>query len=259
MTNQVPTAPLTTLTVGAHCNFHTQVANLGTAMDPEALHIADVFTRYSQAVEVEASIVNRQTTFIATEEMKQADKMRDDMISVIKAVINAHQYTHIEAKKTAYNVLYAVFAPYRDIRTHEFSRQTAEVEGLVAEFQKTENAAHVTTLALTQEVEKLAEANAIFSIEMQKKSMEMAERMPEKDIDTATARAECDRLYTEMVAIVNAYALIQPSEAINNFVTQLTGIVETFRLIAANTGKSQKKEDAGTTPETPAEPTPPTE
>ena len=255
MTNQVPTAPLTTLTVGAHCNFHTQVANLGTAMDPEALHIADVFTRYSQAVEVEASIVNRQTTFIATEEMKQADKMRDDMISVIKAVINAHQYTHIEAKKTAYNVLYAVFAPYRDIRTHEFSRQTAEVE----EFQKTENAAHVTTLALTQEVEKLAEANAIFSIEMQKKSMEMAARMPEKDIDTATARAECDRLYTEMVAIVNAYALIQPSETINNFVAQLTGIVETFRLIAANTGKSQKKEDAGTTPETPAEPTAPTE
>jgi hypothetical protein len=38
-----------------------------------------------------------------------------------------------------------------------------------------------------------------------------------------------------MVAIVNAYGLIQPSEAINNFVTQLTGIVETFRLIAANT------------------------
>ena len=99
----------------------------------------------------------------------------------------------------------------------------------MAEFQKTENAAHVTTLALTQEVEKLAEANAIFSIEMQKKSMEMAERMPEKDIDTATARAECDRLYTEMVAIVNAYALIQPSEAINNFVTQLTGRETDFK------------------------------
>ena len=259
MANQIPNFASSHLTLGAHSNFHTQVANLGTAMDPEALHIADVFTRYCQAVEVEASIVNRQTTFIATEAMKQADAMRDDMLAVVGAVISAHEFTHIEAKKIAFNALNAVFAPYRGIRNHEFSRQTAEVEGLVAEFQKTENAAHVTTLALTQEVEKLAEANAIFSIEMQKKSMEMAERMPEKDIDTATARAECDRLYTEMVAIVNAYALIQPSEAINNFVTQLTGIVETFRLIAANTGKSQKKEDAGTTPETPAEPTTPTE
>ena len=39
MLNQVPTLPLTTLTLGAHSNFHTQVANLGTAMDPEVLHI----------------------------------------------------------------------------------------------------------------------------------------------------------------------------------------------------------------------------
>ena len=259
MAAQIPTLPLSTLTLGAHCNFHTQVVSLGEAMDPEALHITEIFASYRDAVRNESRIVNRQTAFVATDIMKQADKVRDDMLAVFNAVLNGHQYTHIEAKKAAYNALKAVFAPYRGIRSHEFSRQTAELDGLLTELQKPENAAHVTTLALTQEVEELTVANATFSIEMQKKTMEMAERVPEKDVDTEAARAECDRLYTEMVAIVNAYALIQPSEAINNFVTQLTGIVETFRLIAANTGKSQKKEDAGTTPETPAEPTAPTE
>lgn len=240
MAIQIPNFAVTNLTLGAHSTFHSSTVSGILATGAEALHITDQFNAYKAAVELEASVVNRQTTFVATESMKDADEMRDDMLAVINAMISAHQYTHIANKKAAYQALNAVMAPYRGIRAHEYSRQTAEVNGLLAEFQSPSNAEHVQTLGLSEEIEMLTLANAKFSVEFNQKTAEMASRLPEKETSTVEARAECDRLYAEIVALINAYALIQPSEEITGFVQQQTGLVETYRLIAANTGKSKE-------------------
>ena len=248
MATQIPNFAVTNLTLGAHSTFHSSTVSGILATGAEALHITDQFNAYKAAVELEASVVNRQTTFVATESMKDADEMRDDMLAVINAMISAHQYTHIANKKAAYQALNAVMAPYRGIRAHEYSRQTAEINGLLAEFQSPGNAEYVQTLGLNEEIEMLTLANAKFSVEFNQKTAEMASRLPEKETSTVEARAECDRLYAEIVALINAYALIQPSEEITGFVQQQTGLVETYRLIAANTGKSKKEEEP--TPET---------
>ena len=240
MATQSPNFAVTNLTLGAHSTFHSSTVSGILATGAEALHITDQFNAYKAAVELEASVVNRQTTFVATESMKDADEMRDDMLAVINAMISAHQYTHIANKKAAYQALNAVMAPYRGIRAHEYSRQTAEVNGLLAEFQSPSNAEHVQTLGLSEEIEMLTLANAKFSVEFNQKTAEMASRLPEKETSTVEARAECDRMYAEIVALVNAYALIQPSEEITGFVQQQTGLVETYRIIAANTGKSKE-------------------
>lgn len=240
MATQIPNFAVTNLTLGAHSTFHSSTVSGILATGAEALHITDQFNAYKAAVELEASVVNRQTTFVATESMKDADEMRDDMLAVINAMISAHQYTHIANKKAAYQALNAVMAPYRGIRAHEYSRQTAEVNGLLAEFQSPSNAEHVQTLGLSEEIEMLTLANAKFSVEFNQKTAEMASRLPEKETSTVEARAECDRLYAEIVALINAYALIQPSEEITGFVQQQTGLVETYRIIAANTGKSKE-------------------
>ena len=240
MATQIPNFAVTNLTLGAHSTFHSSTVSGILATGAEALHITEQFNAYKAAVELEASVVNRQTTFVATESMKDADEMRDDMLAVINAMISAHQYTHIANKKAAYQALNAVMAPYRGIRAHEYSRQTAEVNGLLAEFQSPSNAEHVQTLGLSEEIEMLTLANAKFSVEFNQKTAEMASRLPEKETSTVEARAECDRLYAEIVALINAYALIQPSEEITGFVQQQTGLVETYRIIAANTGKSKE-------------------
>lgn len=250
MATQIPIFPVSQLTLGAHCNFHTSSVNNIAATGAESLNVKDLYELYKTAVETEATIVNRQTTFVATEAMKQADKMRDDMLAVINGVISAHQYTHIESKFESYMALSSAYAPYRNIRAHEYSRQTAEVAGLLAALNTEANLAHVQNLALTDEVAKLSAANASFGIELDKKTAEMASRIPEKEISSEEARIECDRLYAQIIAIVNAYALIQPTEAITGYVTMQTGIVETYRLIAGNTGKSRKEEEPTASTET---------
>lgn len=242
MATQIPTFAVTNLTLGSHSKFHTSAAELMTAAGGEVLHITDQLALYVAAVETEATIVNRQTSFVATEMMKEADKKRDDMLAVINGVINAHQYTHIEAKRTAQMHLASAYDPYRNIRGHEYSRQTAEVDGLIAVLTTDEIAPHLQALGLVDEVAALSSANAQFSTELDRKVAEMTARRPEKDISTEEARAESDRLYADIVAIVNAYALIQPTEAITAFVTNLNGLVDTYRLIASNTGKGKTEE-----------------
>lgn len=244
MATQIPTFAVTNLTLGSHTKFHTSAAELMTAGGGEVLHITDQLALYVAAVETEATIVNRQTSFVATEMMKEADKKRDDMLAVINGIINAHKYTHIEAKRTAQMHLASAYDPYRNIRGHEYSRQTAEVDGLIAALTTDEIAPHLQALGLVDEVAALSSANAQFSTELDRKVAEMTARRPEKDISTEEARAESDRLYADIVAIVNAYALIQPTEAITAFVDNLTGLVDTYRLIADNTGKGKTEEES---------------
>lgn len=243
MANQINTLPLSQLTLGAHSDFHTRVNNLIAAATAEALHIDTQAAAYATAVQTEASLVKRETAFVATASMKEADKVRDALLSTINAVVNAYQYTTIAAKKSAQQTLAAVIAPYKGIREHEYARETAEVTGLVTELTLEANAAHTATLGLTEEVQALYQANIAFDAEMQKKMAEAAARLPKSDISTAEARKQCDKLYAEIVQLVNAWALVQPSEALTQFVTDVNGVVEVFRSIAANTGKSDSTEE----------------
>lgn len=245
MATKINSFAISSLTKGAHSDFHTRVNNLITALGAEELHLEAIAQQYAEAVAVEASIVYRQTTFVATAKMKEADKMRDSILSTINAVVNAHQYNPIATKHEAYVALQALIAPFKGIRDHEYSRETSEVTALLAELQTV--IPHIATLGLAEEVAELQKANAAFSAEFDAKTMEAAERAPKSDIDTATARRQCDTLYKQICDLANAYALIQPTEAINTFVQQMNGIIETFDAIAQQPRYSSKGE---VTPET---------
>ena len=247
MATKINTFAISNLTKGAHCDFHNRVNNLIVAVGAEELHIEALAAQYAEALAVEISIVNRETSFVATAAMKEADKQRDSLLSCINAVVNAHQYNPLADKKTAYSYLAALIAPYKGIREHEYSRETSEVTGLVNSLNAAEAKAYVTTLGLTAEVAALEQANQLFAAEFDKKTMEAAARAPKSDISTKDARQACDQLYTQMCDLVNAYALIQPTEAINLFVTQLNGIVATFDSIASQPAgkKKEEEEEAG--------------
>lgn len=243
MATKINTFAVSHLTKGAHCDFHNRVNNLITAIGATELHIEALAAQYAEALATELSIVNRETAFVATASMKEADKLRDSLLSCINAVVNAHQWNPLADKKTAYTYLAALIAPYKGIRDHEYSRETSEVTGLLADLNAAEAKTHVATLGLAAEVAALEEANQAFAAEFDKKTMEAAARAPKSDISTKDARQACYALYTQITDLVNAYALIQPSDAITQFVTQLNGIVQVYDSIASQSGSSSSKKE----------------
>lgn len=225
MATQINVMGFSYLNVGLHNDFHYQAYGKMKATGAQTLHIENLLPAYGELVELESSIVRRQTTYVSTVQLNDADKVRDNAMGVILNIITAHKTNTIEAKRSAALALDAMVAPYRGISNHEKRTQTREVAGLLAVLNKEEAMAHIATLNLTEEVTLLAEKNATFAAVYDEKLQEEVERLPQKDIDTEELRKQVDEKYAEIVQTVNAYAIVQPTEAIESFINQMNALI----------------------------------
>lgn len=254
MATQINVMGFSYLNLGLHNDFHYQAYGKMKATGAQALHIENLLPTYGELVELESSIVRRQTTYVSTVQLNDADKVRDNAMGVILNVITAHKTNTIEAKRSAALALDAMVAPYRGISNHEKRTQTREVAGLLAVLNKEEAMAHIATLNLTEEVTLLAEKNAAFAAVYDEKLQEEVERLPQKDIDTEELRKQVDEKYAEIVQTVNAYAIVQPTEAIEAFIAQMNGLISLTKP-GSSSGSSSGGSTGGTT-DTETEPTP---
>ena len=243
MPSQIRTFSITQLTIGACANFHTQINKFITTATPAALHIETQATGYADAIATLSSIVNRQRAFVATASLSEADKVRDNASGVISSVVNAYVTSPVATKKEAALLLKPQLSPYRGIRYHEYNKQTAEVRGMLGVLDAEDNAAAITTLGLTEEVEALREANAAFEAAFLAKGLEMNAKSQLSDIDTKTLLNETNALYQEIVKIVNAYAIVDTNAGVREFITKVNGLVGMYANIA---GSAQT---VGTAPE----------
>ena len=251
---QIQSIAFTSYNLGLHCDYHYQAYGLMTKAGAEVLHIGALLPAYAELVEMESSIVHRQTTYVSTEQLKAADKARDNAVGVVMKVIQAHCSTTIETKRTAAMALDAMVDPYKGMTKHEYRTETREVAGLLAVLNKEEAKAHIATLNLTEEVAALTEKNADFEAVFNKKLQEEVERLPQKDIDTEELRKQVDEKYAEIVQTVNAYAIVQPTEAIEAFIAQMNALISLTKP-GSSSGSSSGGSTGGST-DTEPEPTP---
>lgn len=250
MAKQIDIMGFSNLNLGVHCDFHYQTYNLLTKAGAEALHIAALLPAYGGLVEQETGIVRRQTAYVSTVSLKTQDKVRDSILGVIMQIINAHLTTPIAAKLASAQWLDAVVSPYRNIRGHDYRSETREVAGLLSVLASEAASAHIATLHLTEEVATLAQYNAAFEVAQAEKLQEEVERLPQKDIETDELRKQVDAKYAEIVQTVNAYAIVQPTDAINSFILQMNALISLSKPGSSSSGGSGgTSADGGTTPD----------
>ena len=249
MANQVKSFATSHLTLGGHYDFHTSVLALITELTPSALHIEAQAAKYAQLLAQEEKIINRSTTYLSTADKKAADTLRDRVGGAIMNVTDAHSTNPNPVHNEPAVKLKAKLAPYRGIWRHEYSKQTSEVNGLVNLLRSAECAPWVTALHLDTEVDMLAEANAKAKEAKESKIDEKIARLPETDIETAELRKEVDRMLAEIIQLINAYNLIQPSEASEAFVTRVNVTIDYHKEIMdqSNQQPGGSSEDGGTT------------
>ena len=170
-------------------------------------------------------------------------------------MVNAYVTSPVATKKEAALLLKPQLSPYRGIRYHEYNKQTAEVRGMLGVLDAEDNAAAITTLGLTEEVEALREANNVFEEKYLEKAAEATSRIGQADIKSEEAVDNANALYQNIVQVVNAYAIVQPTEAINTFIGQVNGLISVFTQVVGgnstgNTGDGSDSEQpgGGTTP-----------
>ena len=176
-------------------------------------------------------------------DMKKADRKRDNAAGTICAVTTDYKTSPVAEKQEAAEFLDPQLSPYRGIRNHEYTKQTAEIKGMLAILALEENVAALQTLGLTEEVEALREANTAFEAAFLAKGLEMNAKSQLSDIDTKTLLNETNALYQEIVKIVNAYAIVDTNAGVREFITKVNGLVGMYANIA---GSAQT---VGTAPE----------
>ena len=224
------------MALGSCADFHDKVLGFITKATSASLHIETQATTYEEAVKKLASVVNRQQAFVSTKALKEADLLRDHGCGTINSVVNAYLNSIVDEKRAAAELLSPQLSPYAGIRSHRYSKQTAEVKGLCAILTTGDNAAAVATLGLDADVEKLREANEEFERLFLQKAAEAGEKAKVSELDSNELMAEANTLYAEIVDIVNAYALIQTSPEVEAFVENVNGLVEVYSREAGGTG-----------------------
>ena len=122
----------------------------------------------------------------------------------------------------------------------EIHRYARHLDSYVAE---TDNAAAVTTLGLSPEVEALREANAAFEEAFDARNDEVSLQLEQRSISSADATAEANRLYQEIVQTVNAYAIVQPTDEINAFIDKLNGLTGSLASVSGGTASGGEAPD----------------
>lgn len=251
MTSQIRSFGMSKMTIGSCSDFHSKVLGFITTATGAALHIENKVPTYTAAVETLASIVNRQRAFVATIDLKDTDKTRDNASGVISNVTNAYLTSTVEATSKAARLLAPQLSPYRGIRNHEYTKQTAEVKGMLTLLDQPENKAAIAALGLTAEVESLRTANTAFENAFLDKTTEMGSRMTQSDVKSADAVEAANTLYGEIIQTVNAYAIVQPSDAITTFITNINGLVGTYSRIAGSSNSGGTASGGDDKPVTP--------
>ena len=84
---------------------------------------------------------------------------------------------------------------------------------------------HLATLSLTDDVEMLRQANAQFDAALNGKLQEEVERTAQNALDTHELRTSLDQAYAAIVKVVNAYAVVQSTPQIEDFIIQVNATI----------------------------------
>ena len=176
------------------------------------------------------------------------------------APVGSETLKHAEALKP-------IVGTYDGIHRHEQSRQVTETNGLLTAVATGEEVvAAVEALGFKPVFEQLRIENDRLEAAIRARNLEDADLLKAHGGLTASdQRKVVDNLYQQVVAHVNAYAIVEPSEAIDNFIIEATATADYYANIAARDNGATKPDldpDPGTTdPDDPGttEPTDPTE
>ena len=263
MTKQVKNFNKTRLPIGTLTNFHKKVLTLIGTTTAAALHVEGLEPPYTAAVETLSSIVNRPTTYVATQSRQDVDDRRDRFVGVIHQIINAHKTNPIAEKKAASNTLDALMAPYRSIARHQYAKETEEINGMLAVLEA--NPEETALLGLTDEVAGLKEANEAFEAVIDEKIAEEQARQAVSDTDSKEAMSVANNLYDQIVLTVNAYAIVSPTDEIEGFIDQLNATVAVYAAMidasptSPTTPGETEEPDGGDDTGEPTDPTEPTD
>lgn len=232
MMETIKTLAVTHLLLASHYEFHRSAEQLMRQATAEALHIETLLPRYKEAIGLEFEIISYNNLLTNTQLLRELDKIRGELLSRLTILIDAARYSPIEAEREAGQALRIILSPYRNIARNEYTKETGQLRGLSRDMNTPVAQRHLATLSLTAVERQLSQANIAFADAMQERIATEAAR-PQNLIGYSTKdqRKAVDKLYKQIIEMVNAYALIAPTEEIAAFISRMNALIDQYKRV----------------------------
>ena len=143
-------------------------------------------------------IVSRSRISLQTEDMGSLDKERDSWVVFLFSVLRTEKESPIATRRQAANTLYKVLYPYAQCYRLPNQQETAQIDGLLLDMKKEENASLVKLLGLDEVVTGLEETNGMYAELTQQRTHDQAVSQLE---ESKVVRNRMGKYYDYMVSV----------------------------------------------------------
>lgn len=225
MPKQIITFNITKLLVGAHYDFHSDIYSYISAATPEALHVETQAPAYLALIQKQLDIINRNRNVAMTDELAALDKERDNWLGQLTRTVDTAAASPDGTTAETGRKLQRILSPYRGIAGNEYTKQTAQLRGLLRDLGADEVAPLIDAITLGAIIQKLRQANNAFNNKYNERITAEASRT-RSDVGTTDNRRAMDEAYRGIVQIINAYAITATTDVIDTFIDKVNARIE---------------------------------
>lgn len=216
LAKQIGSVSKTALTNAGHMNMNNEIYARILDTTVAALHLEALAPGYKECIDREAECVNRVTKSASTAQLEAKDKERDKTLQFIYSMNGSYKVCPDETLRTPALLVDSVLRAYDKIYAKAYAEETALIDGLLLDLAKADVSEALKTLHLDTYVAQLKTLNDAY-----------------KALDITRTDETLDLI----IQRVNAYAVLEPTEAINAFIDTVNQIFRKYKnLIAAKGG-----------------------
>lgn len=238
---KIPIFGTSSLTLAAHVSFHNAISAALCTTSLEPIKMDQIVDEHTKLIEAEIAVVNRPTTYFSTDEIVKTNRERGMAVMLFFKIIDAYLFSPIKEAAEAAHDLSVVITPYRGITSHEYNRQTTEIEGLLVALKNT--TFNLETLKIASLVPDIETYNNAFKNAMFNRVDEMAKRFPVSSQETKKLRADTDECYAQIVDMLNANAVLTPTELVTKLIASINAVIVEYKRVVANQRKKIQKDE----------------
>lgn len=183
---------------------------------------AEFIQGFEKELALLSDAVNETRISQETEQAAVHEKNRDNLVVYITTRISRAGTLPLEAERDAGKFLYKVIKPYIGIARIPVAQETVQIQGLLLDLRKEENAPHVTTLGLDAYLAELeSENNSYIALTASRTKNRAANK---KDSGTVI-RMRIDEMYDDLTLLAQSYNVVQPTEESGKFIAELNQLI----------------------------------
>lgn len=205
---------------------------------------ADFIKSIQQDIDLLTDAVDKSRVSQETEIANENNKLREMTLTYITtSIINACK-SPLEADSIAGNSLYKVIKPYIGAARLPVSQKTVNLQGLLTDLRKEDNAANITKLRLDTYLTELETANNSYISITTRRLQSRAANQREK---TSKIRERLNEMYETLALLVQSHNIVSPTEETKSYVNNLNQLI-TETITAYNHRSKRPKSSEEETP-----------